>query len=154
MNQRFIVTLFLVFLAVAVAFVWGSSDALPPLMASHFGSQGDADGFMPRSGYVVLVVVLLLGIPLSLAFLPFALAHMDVRSINLPNGQYWLAPERREETFAFLRLHFILFASVLVVFLPIQVVKDSRSASLSELMNGALISSLIKIRSLSRKTCS
>jgi uncharacterized membrane protein len=117
MSQRFVVTWFLVFLAVAVAFVWGTSDALPQLMASHFSPQGDADGFMPRSGYVVFIIVLLLGIPLLLAFLPFALARMDVKNINLPNGHYWLAPERREETFAFLRLHFISFASVLVVFL-------------------------------------
>ena len=117
MNQRFAATSFLVFLAAAVAFVWGSSDALPPLVASHFDSQGNADGFMPRSGYVTFIVVLLLGIPLLLAYLPIALARMDVRNINLPNGQYWLAAERREETFVFLRLHFVSFASVLVVFL-------------------------------------
>ena len=117
MNQRVVATSFLVFLAAAVAFVWGSSDALPPLVASHFGSQGNADGFMPRSAYVIFIVVLLLLIPLLLAFLPFALARMDVRNINLPNGQYWLAAERREETFVFLRLHFVSFASVLVVFL-------------------------------------
>ena len=117
MNQRVVVTGFLLFLAVALAFVWGTSDGLPPLMASHFGPQGHADGFMPRSGYMGFILVLLLGIPLLLAFLPMALARMDVKSMNLPNGHYWLAPERREQTFAFLRLHFIAFASVLVVFM-------------------------------------
>lgn len=117
MNQRIVVTAFLVLLVLVVAFVWGTSGSLPPVVASHFGFSGAADGFMPRSSYVIFMIALLVGISLLLAFLPSALTRMDVRYINLPNGQYWLAPERRHETFAFLRLHFITFASVLLVFL-------------------------------------
>lgn len=117
MNPRFAAASFLVLLAMALAFVWTTSQALPVLVASHFGALGAADGFVPRSDYVLFTLGLLAAMSLVLAFLPVALTRMDIRHINIPNGPYWLAPERRDRTFAFLRLHFIGFASALVVFL-------------------------------------
>ena len=71
---------------------------LPLRVASHFGANGVADGWMSRGafgvtyvGTVVLMVVLFGGISALVRRLPVGL-------INLPHREYWLAPPRREET--------------------------------------------------------
>jgi hypothetical protein len=117
MNPRFASIAFLLLLTLAAGFVWSSSSALPAVVASHFGASGAADGFMLRADYVLTMLLTLVGVALLVAFLPFALPHLGDGSINLPNRDYWLAPARRAQTFAFLRLHGLSFASALVAFL-------------------------------------
>jgi hypothetical protein len=116
MNQRTLATIFIAFLALGMAFVWSTSSELPPLVASHFGTLGSSDGFTARSSYIGVMLVLLGAVALLIGFLPFLLTRAGGAGLNLPNRQYWLAPERREQTFSFLRLHGLAFASVFVAF--------------------------------------
>jgi uncharacterized membrane protein len=116
MNHRTPAIIFIAFLALGMAFVWSTSSELPPVVASHFGASGSADGFTPRSSYVGIMLVLLGAVALLIGFLPFVLTRQGGAGLNLPNRQYWLAPERREETFRFLRLHGLVFASLFVAF--------------------------------------
>lgn len=108
--------LLLLLLALAL-FVWHTSAALPQVVASHFASSGAADGYMPRGGYVALMLALIVGVPLLVAFLPAAVAGRDGRKLNIPQREYWLAPERRESTLGFIRLHGLWFAATLALFL-------------------------------------
>jgi hypothetical protein len=109
--------LFALFDCAAVAYVWWSSLALPDVVASHFGTGGVADGFVPRADYVRLMVVLLVGVPTVLVVFTYrTIGNLDAR-INLPNAAYWLAPERRAATVSFLRAALLWFAVLLVVFL-------------------------------------
>lgn len=71
---------------------------LPQRVASHFGANGVADGWMSRGafgatyvGTVVLMAMLFGGISALVRRLPVGL-------INLPHREYWLAAPRREET--------------------------------------------------------
>ena len=73
---------------------------LPETIASHFDAGGQANGFMSKFGFIVFEVILLsilLAIFLSAAKL---LTKMPDSMINLPNKDFWLAPERRERTLA------------------------------------------------------
>jgi uncharacterized membrane protein len=109
--------LFLLFLACAAAFVWLTGQSLPDVVASHFGASGVADGFMPRGFYLRFMLAFVIGLPLLLLVVPnFALGSAGAR-INLPHREYWLAPERRAATVAFLRAHSVWFGAMLVVFL-------------------------------------
>ena len=108
---------FVVLLAILAAFVWRSSQTLPPLVASHFAASGAANSFMSRGMYTIVSILLVVGAPLLVAFLPSALIGKGERKLNLPNRDYWLAPERREATLSFLRAHGKWFAAVLAVFL-------------------------------------
>jgi hypothetical protein len=117
MNQRFAVTSFLVLLALSAVFVWSTSGSLPSVVASHFDASGTANAFMPSGTYARGMLVVLIGVPGLTAFLPFALARMGGRGLNIPNREYWLAPERIEESLVFLQQHCLVFASGLVVFL-------------------------------------
>lgn len=90
--------LFFLVLALGAGFVWWSSGRLPEVVASHFGAGGVADGFMPRGQYVVFMLALVLAVPTLVFFAGRLASRVPVQFVNLPNKQYWLAPERRAAT--------------------------------------------------------
>jgi hypothetical protein len=104
--------------AVVVGSITGialTADRLPVRVASHFGASGLANGFMTREVYLAFTIGLVvvapalvgLGIALSLKYFP--------QFINLPNRDYWLAPEQRDETTAFLTAHAAWLAALLAL---------------------------------------
>ncbi|HUN93614.1 MAG TPA: DUF1648 domain-containing protein [Burkholderiaceae bacterium] len=116
---------FLVFVAACAAFVVATSSSLPALVASHFDAAGHANGFMPRTPYMGVMVALVVVVGLVIAIVPaMALRRPDAR-IHLPHRDYWLAPERRDATiatltammrrFAYVPLAFLVYAHWLVV---------------------------------------
>jgi uncharacterized membrane protein len=117
MSSRLGTIAFLLLLVVLAVFVWRTSQALPPIVASHFSASGAANGFMPRGIYTVLVMALVVGAPLLLALVPAAAAGKGARSLNIPHRDYWLAPERREATVACIRTHGRWFAAAVALFL-------------------------------------
>ncbi len=73
---------------------------LPPMVASHFGAGGLPDDWISRKAFLACelgttaaLVVLFLGIE-------WALRKIPASWVNMPNKDYWLAPERREDTMA------------------------------------------------------
>jgi uncharacterized membrane protein len=97
-------------------FVWLTSASLPPVVASHFDASGVANGSMARTVYVRFMLALIVGLPALFALISYAIATPGAR-VNLPNRDYWLAPERRPQTVSYLRTHLARFSMVLVVFL-------------------------------------
>ena len=70
----------------------------PDQMAAHFNAQGLPDRFAPKAEFFwfqaqTLLVVILVSLPLQVLFLV-----LPPNLINMPNREFWLAPERREET--------------------------------------------------------
>ena len=117
MSERAWRHAFLILQAVIAVFVFVTSTALPPVVASHFGPDGAADGFMARPVYTAFLLAIVVGAPLCLAFLPASLLRKRGDDINLPNRAHWLAPERREATLQFLRLYGLWFATAVALFL-------------------------------------
>ena len=75
--------------------LWGIS---PQQMAAHFNAQGDPDRFVTKPEFFwfqiqTLFIVVLVSLPLQVLLLV-----VPPNLINMPNREYWLAPERREET--------------------------------------------------------
>ena len=104
-------------LAGAATFVLITSGNLPPLVASHFGVGGAVDGFMSRNAYVGYMLVGVVVIPLLIVVPQRLVRSIPPRLINVPNRDYWLAPERIESTLDYLRNHAVWFAALLVAFL-------------------------------------
>jgi uncharacterized membrane protein len=76
---------------------------LPDTVASHFGAHGEANGWSSKQTFFVIyffALTLVVGIFL---LLPALLRRLPISIINLPNKEYWLAPERREKTLLFLK---------------------------------------------------
>ena len=78
-----------------IARLWGIA---PSQMAAHFDIQGNPDRFVSRAEFFwyqiqTVLVVIGVSIPLQVIFLV-----LPANLINMPNREYWLAPERRDET--------------------------------------------------------
>ena len=70
----------------------------PLQMAAHFNALGEPDRFVSKPEFFwgqvqTLFVVVLVSLPLQVLFLV-----IPPNLINMPNRDYWLAPERKEET--------------------------------------------------------
>ena len=91
---------------------------LPESLPAHFNAGGIAQSFASKN--VVFAVYLGGGGLVMLMFLALGsrLGKVPERSINLPHKAYWLAPERRAETFATLarRLHWFGVATLALFF--------------------------------------
>lgn len=93
---------FLLLVALAAVFVTVSSLSLPSTVGSHFTVGGSADGFMSRDAYRGLMVGVVVGVPLLMALVSDIVRVLPSRFVNLPNRDYWLGPERKTETIAYL----------------------------------------------------
>jgi hypothetical protein len=87
------------------------------VLASHFDAIGKPNGYMPRGIYVVLMFVIVIVLPSFLAFLPSSLARRGDARLNIPNREYWLAPQKREATVAYLGQQGKRFATAVLLFL-------------------------------------
>jgi uncharacterized membrane protein len=73
---------------------------LPETMASHFDGSGRANGFQSRDGFTAFTMGILGMIVFLFGGLGWLFRRLPTGSLNLPNRDYWLAPERRDETLA------------------------------------------------------
>lgn len=90
---------------------------LPEVMATHFNAAGEPDGWMSKQNSLIFEVVLLFIIISEFTFLPLLIEKMPDTLINLPNKEFWLAAERRAETFDVMRAFFEWFAVALLTLL-------------------------------------
>ncbi|MBI3564223.1 MAG: DUF1648 domain-containing protein [Elusimicrobia bacterium] len=97
---------FLANLALA-GFAW---TVLPARVASHFDLAGNPNAWAPKGVFVAIQagVVLLLGLAIALNG---RLLRMSGARLNLPHKEHWLAPERREETLAWLDAYMAWFGA-------------------------------------------
>jgi uncharacterized membrane protein len=90
---------------------------LPNRMASHFGASGAANGWMTKPAFFAIYAVMI-GLSALVGFLaPRSIEKKSPARINLPNKEYWLAPEHRAETFAFFRRSFAWYSCALLLIL-------------------------------------
>lgn len=103
--------------ALFAGYVWQTAAQLPERVATHFGANGAANGWMTRDGHVRFTVLMGIG---SSAFVVAVFAFIrwigDV-GLNIPHKDYWLAPERRESTYEFIQRQGILFACLMLGFI-------------------------------------
>jgi uncharacterized membrane protein len=71
---------------------------MPAVVASHFDGNGVANNWSSRNGFFgiyLAMIALLVGVFL---WVPRYTAKGDKLRMNIPNRDYWLAPERRQQT--------------------------------------------------------
>jgi uncharacterized membrane protein len=71
---------------------------LPDRMAIHFNASGSADGWGPKDHFFLTMETVFALLVVLFGALPLLLRRLPVSLINMPNKDYWLAPERREQT--------------------------------------------------------
>jgi hypothetical protein len=108
---------FIALMVCAFAWVWYTSNLLPDVVASHFNRDGVATGFVPRAVYRAAMLAILLLPALCLVALPRLSLRRPEARINVPNREYWLAPERRAATVVLITQRCTQFGAMLVLFL-------------------------------------
>lgn len=100
---------------VAAVFIVGTGAHLPDVVASHFSASGKADGFLPRTPFVILMVVLASGLPPFTWWLQVRQAHNS--SAKIANASFWFAAERRASTVRWLSGHAAVFSAATSAFI-------------------------------------
>lgn len=102
---------------IAALFVIFTSAELPALVGSHFNFRGEPDDWMTRENYVASMVIFVLVYP-GLMMLAFTWLPQRFPSwVNIPQRDFWLAPERREESLQYLAAHGCWFSCLLLLLL-------------------------------------
>lgn len=111
--------IFAVIVLAAVAQCFFSFSQLPERMASHFGPSGLPNGWMTKQSFFI-VYALVIAVTSVLEFLPArSIARSSPSNLHLPNKEYWLAPERRAQTFAYFTKFFAWYGCAVLLVLVI-----------------------------------
>jgi uncharacterized membrane protein len=90
---------------------------IPEILGSHFGRSGFVNGWQTRLAFFSMeAVVMVLATVISFG-IPRIIAAMPVSLINLPHKEFWLGPERREDTLSYIRAWSAWFGCGLLAFL-------------------------------------
>jgi len=104
----------LVFAALVIgstAFAFVTSGQLPDPVAVKFDFAGNAIAYMARATYRAFMTAATPVLPLILLVLQVWLPRVQPLRVNIPNREYWLAPERRMEMFAYFERHALIVGS-------------------------------------------
>ena len=96
---------FICLAAFAIVFIVYTGSYLPETVATHFGIDGEANGWMTRGGYLLFMLSFMFGVSSFVSLVVGTLPRKFPQWTNVPNGQYWLAAERRDESLNFLSAH-------------------------------------------------
>jgi uncharacterized membrane protein len=94
--------LVLLFVAAVAQLAW-LYPQMPARLATHYDGAGSPNGWMTREGAIVFHLAILGVTALAFVALPVLLGRLSPTLINIPNREYWLAPERRAATVAALQ---------------------------------------------------
>jgi uncharacterized membrane protein len=99
-------TLFFAILVPGMSQCFHDYPLLPNRLASHFSASGNANGWMTKPQFFLTYAVVILP-ALALEFwVPRRIAGRPDNRLRLPNKEFWLALDRRAETFAYLENFF------------------------------------------------
>jgi uncharacterized protein DUF1648 len=98
--------LFFAILAAGVLQCLNDFPFLPDCMASHFSGSGNANGWMTKPQFFVTYAVAILPALVLEFWMPRRIAGKPDNRLRLPNKEFWLAPDRRAETFAYFERFF------------------------------------------------
>ena len=98
--------LFFAIVLLAIAQCAHDYPLLPDRLASHFGASGIPNGWMTKSQFFITFAVILLPALAVEFWVSRSIAKKSDAKLRLPNKEYWLAPERRAETFAYFESFF------------------------------------------------
>lgn len=109
-----LIVLVLLYVGFLCFWAW-SATQLPERIATHFNLSGQPDGWMSRSADQGLTLLLSVFFPSFVVVLSFISRYVPGIT-NIPNRDYWLAPERRKQTSNYLVRHSIWFACLAILF--------------------------------------
>lgn len=88
----------------------------PERVATHFNGAGQPDAWSSRQGHLIFWICFAVLMPLGMSTLFYSVRFMPAGLVNIPHREYWLAPERREDTAAKMQSMGVWFSCWMSVF--------------------------------------
>lgn len=89
---------------------------MPEKIATHFDGSGRPDGWMSHRGLMIFDIVMLSVISLIMLSAGPMIRRLPPSMLNIPNRDYWLVPERRNEVSVIMMNHMIWLVCWAVAF--------------------------------------
>jgi len=90
---------------------------LPDPLATHFGANLQADAWTAKRGFFVTYALVEIGMLVILLVPVFFSKRLPTSMINMPNRDYWFAPERFEDTWLKVSTFSLWMAAATLAFL-------------------------------------
>lgn len=144
-NTRLPNSIFFALILVAAVQTTYYAQRLPERMGSHFGTSGFASAWQTKIAFFTVELIVIVLATFVSFVIPQLMAAMPASIINLPNKDFWLSPERREQTFSFLRSQMAWFGCALLAFLlfVMELVFRANLQTPPRLNNAAFVPALI-----------
>jgi uncharacterized membrane protein len=97
-----------------LAYIWGTASQLPDNVATHFDAHGTPNGWMTKRQHLIFTSAFGIGLPLFMVAAFSLIRVLPSGLVNIPNRDYWLAPERKMATSAWILRQGLWLASVIV----------------------------------------
>jgi uncharacterized membrane protein len=124
---------FIVLIGVCVLQIVYYWPLMPERMASHFDGTGNPNGWSSRGTFFCLHAGLTVMIIFIFRILPSLLHRFPASLINVPNREYWLASERRQEAFTLITDRLLIFGNG-TLFLFVAIVQLVFQANLKDML--------------------
>jgi uncharacterized membrane protein len=111
-TSRIVIAILIVGFVIQAAMFYPS---LPETMAAHFDAAGQANNWTSKPVFFLLEGIILLVIIFEFSVVPLIIEKTPEAKLNLPNKEYWLAPERRAGTYLVFRQFFEWFSVLLLL---------------------------------------
>ncbi len=92
---------------------------LPARMATHFGKDGTPNDWMNKSIATTVNCALVVVIPLFFIAIGSLLRGLPTTLINIPNREFWFAPERREQSIQWISTTMSWFGAAIALFVVV-----------------------------------
>ena len=116
-SSRLVFAVLAVLWVAFAAYVWQTAAQLPERVATHFDAAGTPNGWMTRAEHVRFTMIFGTLVPAFVVGVFTLIRALGGRGMNIPNKDYWLAPERQQATVDFVQRHGIWLAGLLVAFI-------------------------------------
>ncbi len=116
-NTRLPNSIFFVLILVAAVQSAYYAPRIPEILGAHFGKSGFVNAWQTKVAFFATELTIIVLATFVSFGIPRLIAAMPTSTLNLPNKDFWLSPERREDTFSFLREQIAWLGCVLLAFL-------------------------------------
>ena len=118
MNKRTIAAIVFLLLCIAgIGHALYFYHCLPAQVAQHFGPSGQPDAWGSKMEFLIVYLGAIAVLAATFICAGVAISKVPDSAINLPNKDYWLAPERRQQTLDHMYSYLLWFGSLTTVFL-------------------------------------
>ena len=111
------ITVFSLLCATCVAHAIWYYPRLPEVVAQHFNASGQPDAWGVKANFLTAYLVAVGVVAVTFLGLGLLLSKIPDGAINLPNKDYWLAPEQRQKTLDSLLSPMLWFGSLTMLLL-------------------------------------